>query len=72
MAGPLNVAGAYLGVAVLEGATPTALEQAADAWLNRHIAVEVVSIELQAAGAGPGMPLYLLIVYRRERRVRTS
>lgn len=61
-----GLAASYTGVAVLEGASPAELQQAADAWFDAHLANEVISVEL-APDAGR---LLLLVVYRRDRRVR--
>jgi len=66
MSATVGLAASYTAVAVIEGASPVELQQAADAWFDAHLANEVLSIELTPDGGR----LLLLVVYRRERRVR--
>ncbi len=68
MSASIGTSGSYLYTAVLEASDAASLNQAADQWLNDHIANEVVSMQL----APGGERLYLLIVYRGERRVRRA
>jgi hypothetical protein len=72
MSEAIGTSGSYLYTAVLSAESPAALDQATDEWLNNHIASEVVSMQLAAAGSERGDTLYLLIVYRGERRVRRA
>ena len=68
MSAPIGTSGSYLYTAVLEAPDTASLDQAADEWLNDHIANEVVSMQL-----APGSErLYLLIIYKGERRVRRA
>lgn len=64
---PVGLAASYVGVHVVTAADAGALEAAADAWLDAHIDHEVLAMDLVAAPDGSHR---LLIVYRRERRVR--
>lgn len=64
----VGTAAAYLGVAVLQGESAETLQAAIDAWLDAHIAAQVIAIELTASDRGP----IALIVHERERRVRRS
>jgi hypothetical protein len=64
----VNLAASYVGVKLLTADDIEGLEAAADAWLDGHIADEVIAIEAGPGGERPS----LLIVYRRERRVRRS
>jgi len=64
----IDTSASYLYTAVLSADDAASLDEATDAWLNDHIANEVVSMQL----APGGNRLYLLIVYRSERRVRRA
>ncbi|MCY3505874.1 MAG: hypothetical protein OXH41_06905 [Chloroflexi bacterium] len=64
----INTSASYLYTAVLSADDAASLDEATDAWLNDHIANEVVSMQL----APGGDRLYLLIIYRGERRVRRA
>ena len=67
----IGTSASYLYTAVLEANDAAALEQATDEWLNAHIANEVVSMQFATGDTpGPSGRLYLLIVYKGERRVR--
>ena len=72
MSDPIGTSGSYLHTAVLSAENAGDLNRAADEWLNNHIASEVVSMQLAAAGSELGDTLYLLIVYKGERRVRRA
>ena len=65
----LGTQGGQIGVTVLQAGTPESIEAVVDKWLDGHIDTEVVSMELQV-GMGLNAPLYLMIVYKRDRRVR--
>lgn len=67
----IGTSASYLYTAVLSAGNADDLNRAADEWLNEHIADEVVSMQLAAAG-GDADTLYLLIVYKGERRVRRA
>ena len=67
----IGTSASYLYTAVLSAGNADDLNRAADEWLNDHIADEVVSMQLAAAG-GDADTLYLLIVYKGERRVRRA
>jgi hypothetical protein len=62
----VNLSASYVGLKVLEGATAADVEAAADAWLDANIATEVVAIEPMTVATG----FALLVIFRRERRVR--
>ena len=64
----IDTSASYLYTAVLSADDAASLDEATDAWLNDHIANEVVSMQLAPAGDR----LHLLIVYRGERRVRRA
>ena len=64
----INASASYLYTAVLSADDGASLDEATDAWLNDHIANEVVSMQL----APGGDRLYLLIIYKGERRVRRA
>ena len=64
----INTSASYLYTAVLSAADAASLDEAMDAWLNDHIANEVVSMQL----APGGDRLHLLIIYKGERRVRRA
>lgn len=64
----INTSASYLYTAVLSAEDAASLDEATDAWLNDHIANEVVSMQL----APGGDRLHLLIVYKGERRVRRA
>lgn len=64
----INTSASYLYTAVLSADDAASLDEATDAWLNDHIANEVVSMQL----APDGDCLYLLIIYKGERRVRRA
>lgn len=64
----IDTSASYLYTAVLSADDAASLDEATDAWLNDHIANEVVSMQL----APGGERLYLLIIYRGERRVRRA
>ncbi len=64
----INTSASYLYTAVLSADDAASLDEATDAWLNDHIANEVVSMQL----APGGDRLYLLIIYKGERRVRRA
>ena len=68
----VGTSASYLYTAVLSAGNADDLNRATDEWLNEHIANEVVSMQLAAAGSEYGETLYLLIVYRGERRVRRA
>ncbi len=68
----INTSASYLRTAILSAGNPDDLNDRADEWLNDHIADEVASMQLAAAGGQSGDTLYLLIVYRGERRVRRA
>ena len=68
MSASTGTSASYLYTAVLEADDAASLDRAADQWLNDHIANEVVSMQL----APGGDRLYLLIVYKGERRVRRA
>ncbi|MCY3602165.1 MAG: hypothetical protein OXS47_03585 [Chloroflexota bacterium] len=64
----IDTSASYLYTAVLSADDAASLDEATDAWLNDHIANEVVSMQL----APGGDRLYLLIIYKGERRVRRA
>ncbi|MCY3646531.1 MAG: hypothetical protein OXH07_06130 [Chloroflexi bacterium] len=64
----IDTSASYLYTAVLSADDAASLDEATDAWLNDHIANEVVSMQL----APGGERLYLLIIYKGERRVRRA
>ncbi len=64
----IDTSASYLYTAVVSADDAASLDEATDAWLNDHIANEVVSMQLSPAGDR----LHLLIVYRGERRVRRA
>lgn len=64
----IDTSASYLYTAVLSADDAASLDEATDAWLNDHIANEVVSMQL----APGGDRLHLLIIYRGERRVRRA
>ncbi len=64
----INTSASYLYTAVLSADDAASLDEATDAWLNDHIANEVVSMQL----APGGDRLHLLIIYKGERRVRRA
>lgn len=64
----INTSASYLYTAVLSADDAASLDEATDAWLNDHIANEVVSMQL----APGGDRLHLLIVFKGERRVRRA
>ena len=64
----INTSASYLYTAVLSADDAASLDEATDAWRNDHIANEVVSMQL----APGGDRLYLLIIYKGERRVRRA
>lgn len=64
----IDTSASYLYTATLSADDAASLDEATDAWLNDHIANEVVSMQL----APGGERLYLLIIYRGERRVRRA
>lgn len=68
----INASASYLRTAILSAGNPDDLNGKADEWLNNHIASEVVSMQLAAAGSEFGDTLFLLIVYKDERRVRRA
>lgn len=68
----VNTSASYLRTAILSAGNPDDLDSQADQWLNDHIASEVVSMQLAAAGSEAGDTLYLLIVYKDERRIRRA
>jgi len=68
----INASASYLRTAILSAGNPDDLNGKTDEWLNDHIANEVVSMQLAAAGSEFGDTLFLLIVYRDERRVRRA
>lgn len=68
----IGTSASYLHTAVLSAGNADDLNRATDEWLNEHIANEVVSMQLAAAGSEFGDTLFLLIVYRGERRVRRA
>ena len=68
----INASASYLRTAILSAGNPDDLDRATDEWLDNHIADEVVSMQLAAAGSEAGDTLYLLIVYKGERRVRRA
>ncbi len=67
----LNTPGGQIGVTVLQAGTPESIEAVVDKWLDSHIDTEVVSMELEI-GSGMNAPLYLMIVYKRDRRARRN
>jgi hypothetical protein len=70
MAG-VNMAASSIGVQVLEAGSPESLSAVVNKWLDGHLSSEVVSIDFQA-GSATGGPLYLMIVYKRERPARRA
>ena len=64
----IGTSASYLYTATISGVDAASLDQATDEWLSAHIANEVVSMQL----APDGGRLYLLIVYKGERRVRRT
>ncbi len=73
MTAPISTSASNLYTAVLEADDGASLERATDDWLDAHIANEVVSMQLATGGTpGPAGRLYLLVVYKGERRVRRS
>ncbi len=68
----IGTSASYLYTAVLSAGNADELNRLTDEWLNDHIADEIVSMQLAAAGREGGDTLYLLIVYRGERRVRRA
>lgn len=64
----IDTSASYLYTATLSADDAASLDEATDAWLNDHIANEVVSMQL----APGGERLYLLIIYKAERRVRRA
>ena len=64
----IDTSASYLYTAVLSADDAASLDEATDAWLNDHIAKQVVSMQL----APGGERLYLLIIYKGERRVRRA
>ncbi len=68
MSDAIGTSASYLYTATLSADDAASLDQAADQWLNDHIANEVVSMQL----APGGDRLYLHIVYKGERRVRRA
>jgi hypothetical protein len=65
----VGLAASYVGVHVVTAADAAELAAEADMWLDAHIDHEVLAMDLVAA---PGGEHRLLIVYRRQRRVRRS
>ncbi len=73
MTTPIEATASYLYTTVLEADDSASLDRATNEWLDAHIANEVVSMQLATGGTpGPAGRLYLLIVYKGERRVRHS
>jgi hypothetical protein len=66
----INGPAAYVGVTVLQAATPESIEAVVDKWMDNHASTEVLSIDLQVTGQHG--PLYVLIVYKRPQRVRRT
>ena len=64
----VGASASHLYTAVLSAHDAASLEQAADQWLNAHIANEVVSMQFAPDARG----LHLFIVYKGERRVRRA
>lgn len=64
----IDTSASYLYTATLSADDAASLDEATDAWLNDHVANEVVSMQL----APGGERLYLLIIYKGERRVRRA
>lgn len=68
----IGTSASYLQTVVLSAGNADELNRLTNEWLNDHIANEVVSMQLAAAGSDGGDTLYLLIVYKGERRVRRT
>lgn len=60
---------ADVAVAVIQAGTPESMGSVMDKWLDEHHEAEVLSMEMQVVPSGQ---IFLLVVYRRERRARKS
>ncbi|MFN0148116.1 MAG: hypothetical protein ACKVT1_16545 [Dehalococcoidia bacterium] len=69
MAANIHLPASELGVTVLQAGTPESLEAVTDNWLDAHLGTEVISMDLQVS-TGVGGAMHLMIIYRRDRRVR--
>lgn len=68
----IGTSASYLRTAILTASNEAELDRVTDEWLDAHVAAEVVSMDLAVAASSYGDTLYLLIVYKGERRVRRA
>jgi hypothetical protein len=69
MANQINLPAGELAVTVLQAGTPESLEAVTDKWLDTHLGTDVISMDLQVIEGTAGS-LFLMIVYKRDRRPR--
>jgi hypothetical protein len=69
MATQLNIPAGEIGVIVLQAGTPESLEAVTDKWLDTHLGTDVISMDLQV-NEGTGGSLFLMVVYKKDRRPR--
>ena len=71
MAANINLPASEIGFTVLQAGTPESLEAVTDTWLDSHLGTEVISMELSVS-TGVGGAMHLMVLYRRDRRVRQT